>query len=90
MNFDELAHQSDADVIAALTEIPGIGPWTAEMFLILGLRRPDVLALGDAGLQRATRLLYGDDAQLEGVGQTWWPYCSVASWYLWRHLDTAR
>ena len=77
----------DADVIAALVELPGIGQWTAEMFLIFGLSRPDVLSLGDAGLQRAVRLLFGDEAKLEHMGQSWRPFCSVASWYLWRHLD---
>lgn len=87
LDFDTLLRQADDDVIAALVELPGIGRWTAEMFLIFGLRRPDVLALGDAGLQRAARLLYGEDADLERVGQSWRPYCSVASWYLWRHLD---
>jgi DNA-3-methyladenine glycosylase II len=45
------------------------------------------VVLGDAGLQRAARLLFGDDAKLERVGQSWRPFCSVASWYLWRHLD---
>lgn len=90
LNLDALMLWADEDVITALTEIPGIGRWTAEMFLIFGLRRPDVLALGDAGLQRAARLLYGADVELKGVGQAWRPYCSVASWYLWRHLDTLR
>lgn len=87
LDFGALLEQADDDVIAALVELPGIGRWTAEMFLIFGLRRPDVLALGDAGLQRAARLLYGEDADLESVGQSWRPYCSMASWYLWRHLD---
>lgn len=87
LDFDALLRQANDDVIDALVEVPGIGRWTAEMFLIFGLRRPDVLALGDAGLQRAARLLYGEDADLESVGQLWRPYCSVASWYLWRHLD---
>jgi DNA-3-methyladenine glycosylase II len=88
LNFDALIHQPDDDVIAALTELPGIGRWTAEMFLIFGLKRPDVLAVGDAGLQRAVRLLYGDAAELKIIGQVWKPYCSVASWYLWRYLDS--
>lgn len=89
LDFDALAHQPDEDVIAALVELPGIGRWTAEMFLIFGLKRPNVLALGDAGLQRAARLLYGTDAKLEALGGAWQPYRSVASWYLWRHLDAA-
>ena len=87
LNFDALLSLADKDVIAALVDLPGIGRWTAEMFLIFGLKRPDVLALGDAGLQRAARLLYGENASLESIGQRWRPYCSVASWYLWRHID---
>jgi len=87
LNLEAMQHAPDADVIAALVELPGIGQWTAEMFLIFGLCRPDVLSLGDAGLQRAARLLFGDDAALDRVGQSWRPYSSVASWYLWRHLD---
>lgn len=86
LDFDILLHQPDEDIITALTELSGIGRWTAEMFLIFGLRRPDVLALRDAGLRRSVKLLYGT-TELEQVGQAWRPYCSVASWYLWRHLD---
>lgn len=88
LNLEAMQHTPDAAVIAALVDIPGIGQWTAEMFLIFGLRRADVLSFGDAGLQRAARLLFGDDAKLEHIGQLWRPFCSVASWYLWRHLDT--
>ena len=87
LDLDAMAHQSDDEAIEALTNVPGIGRWTAEMFLIFGLKRPNVLALSDAGLRRAARLLYGQDATLEVVGKLWQPYCSVASWYLWRHLD---
>jgi len=90
LDFEALLDQSDDDVMAALTEVWGIGRWTAEMFLIFGLKRPDVLALGDGGLQRAVRLLYGDEATLEKNGQAWKPYRSVASWYLWRHLESTR
>lgn len=87
LDFNTLSRQPDDDVINALTKMPGIGRWTAEMFLIFGLKRADVLSLGDAGLQRSVRILFGDDAQLEHIGQAWRPYCSVASWYLWSHLD---
>jgi DNA-3-methyladenine glycosylase II len=87
LDFDTLWLRSDADVISALTEVPGIGPWTAEMFLIFGLKRPDVLALGDAGLQRAARQLFGAQAKLQRLGRAWAPYRSIASWYLWQHLD---
>lgn len=87
LNLEAMQEAPDADVIAALVDIPGISQWTAEMFLIFGLRRPDVLSLGDAGLQRAARLLFGDDVELDHVGQAWQPFRSVASWYLWRTLD---
>ncbi|MHB8726427.1 MAG: DNA-3-methyladenine glycosylase family protein [Casimicrobiaceae bacterium] len=87
LSFEELAGADNAAVIGALTELRGVGQWTAEMFLIFGLQRADVLALADAGLQRAVRLLYGDTKQLHLVGQCWQPYSSIASWYLWRHLD---
>jgi len=77
-------------VIAALIECPGIGSWTAEMFLIFGLKRLDVLSLGDAGLQRAARILYGDGEDgtglLASVAEVWRPYRSVASLYLWQSL----
>jgi DNA-3-methyladenine glycosylase II len=87
LDFAALRHTPDEEVIAALVELPGIGRWTAEMFLIFGLHRADVLSLGDAGLRRAVRLLFGEEAKLEIAGQAWHPYCSIASWYLWRHLD---
>jgi DNA-3-methyladenine glycosylase II len=90
IDFDDLASCSDESVITALTELPGIGRWTAEMFLIFGLKRLDVLALGDSGLRRAARMLYPDVKQaeiLEVVSEPWRPYRSVASWYLWKRLD---
>jgi DNA-3-methyladenine glycosylase II len=85
-----MADEEDDAVMQTLMELPGIGRWTAEMFLIFGLKRPDVLAVGDAGLRRAAQMLYGDKepiALLTKVGAAWSPYRSVASWYLWRHLD---
>lgn len=89
LDFDVLIRQPDEEVITALIELPGIGRWTAEMFLIFGLKRPDVLSIGDAGLQRAVRLLYGD-VKLEDIGEMWRPFRSVASWYLWQHLDSSK
>ncbi|MCX5815263.1 MAG: DNA-3-methyladenine glycosylase 2 family protein [Proteobacteria bacterium] len=90
LSFSNLESEKDDDVIAALVDCPGIGRWTAEMFLIFGLKRLDVLSLGDAGLQRAARLLYGVDKEKDGllasVADLWRPYRSVASWYLWQHL----
>lgn len=87
LDFAALRAAPDAEIVAALTALPGIGPWTAEMFLLFGLHRPDVLALGDAGLQRAARDLYGPDCDLATLGEHWRPWRSVASWHLWRHLD---
>jgi len=86
LNLTALPQMSDAEVIAALVELPGIGQWTAEMFLMFGLKRPDVLSLGDAGLQRAARMLFGEDVDLQQAGDPWRPWRSVASWYLWRAL----
>jgi DNA-3-methyladenine glycosylase II len=87
LNFEVMANAPDNEVIQLLIQIPGIGRWTAEMFLIFGLRRPNILSVGDAGLQRAVKLLFGEFATLEAVSKPWQPYRSVASWYLWRHLD---
>jgi DNA-3-methyladenine glycosylase II len=91
LSYEVLASKSDEEVVASLVQLPGIGQWTAEMFLIFGLKRPDVLALGDAGLQRAAKTLYPGMAingkALEKASERWKPYRSVASWYLWRHLD---
>jgi DNA-3-methyladenine glycosylase II len=91
LTYEALVSKSNDEVMASLMEIPGIGRWTAEMFLIFGLQRPDVLALGDAGLQRAAKMLYpkasSNGNALEKVSERWKPYRSVASWYLWRHLD---
>ena len=85
LDFEALATMEETDAVKALVALPGIGPWTAEMFLIFGLKRPDVLSVGDAGLQRASRDLYGKP--LEEIADRFRPYRSVASWYLWRHLD---
>jgi len=77
LSFDSLHEMDDEDVIAELTQVSGIGRWTAEMFLIFGLGRPNVLSASGAGLQRAARLLYGKIAMLENLGERWSPWCSV-------------
>ena len=91
LEFDEIISLGDEAVIEKLIEVPGVGRWTAEMFLLFGLKRLDVLAVGDAGLQRAARLLYGKKSTsktlLPRVAEAWRPYRSVASWYLWRSLE---
>lgn len=82
----------DEQVIAELTAVRGIGRWTAEMFLIFNLLRPDVLPLDDLGLQRAVSLGYRSGRRVSATGirriaKAWQPWRSVATWYLWRSLD---
>ena len=82
----------DEAVIAELVAVRGIGRWTAEMFLMFNLLRPDVYPLGDLGLLKAVRLTYfrGRDvplARIRKLGEQWAPWRSVATWYLWRSLD---
>ena len=71
---------------SALQGIKGIGPWTIATFRIMVLRHPDVLPLGDVGLERAVRKAYGEQATASDVSEKWRPYRSVACWYLWRTL----
>lgn len=90
----ELETLSDAEIVARLTEVRGIGEWTVQMFLMFKLGRPDVLPSGDYGVRKAFGLLYRKSARLpppsavERHGKLWAPYRTVASWYLWRRLDT--
>jgi DNA-3-methyladenine glycosylase II len=70
----------------ALAGIKGIGPWTVAVFRIMVLREPDVLPLGDVGLERAIENVYGGPQDVESLGEKWRPYRSVACWYLWRTL----
>lgn len=82
----------DEAMIAQLTQVKGIGRWTAEMFLIFHMARPDVLPLDDIGLQRAMSLNYNKGkplpkSRMHKIGNTWAPWRSVATWYMWRSLD---
>ena len=70
----------------ALAGIKGIGPWTISVFRIMVLRDPDVLPLGDVGLERAVRQVYGRPRNVERLGEKWRPFRSVACWHLWRTL----
>jgi DNA-3-methyladenine glycosylase II len=93
--LDSLGSLTDEQVIAALTNVKGIGRWTAEMFLIFRLHRPDVLPVDDLGIvkavQRAYRLrLAPTPARLTKLGESWRPYRSVACWYLWASLEPLR
>ena len=90
--FEELARLPDEAVIERLTEVKGIGVWTAHMFLIFALRRPNVLPTGDLGIRNAIRKAYGlpelpQPAEMETLSEPWRPYRTVASWYLWRSLE---
>jgi DNA-3-methyladenine glycosylase II len=92
LEFDELGALTDAEVIERLTQVKGIGVWTVHMFLIFALRRNDVLPTGDLGIRNAIRKAYGlvelpTPAEMETMAAKWRPYCSVASWYLWRSLE---
>jgi DNA-3-methyladenine glycosylase II len=83
---------SDAEIVAELTAVRGIGVWTTEMFLIFNLLRPDVFPLDDIGLQKAVALHYlsgvrPERRELARIGERWRPWRSVATWYLWRSLD---
>jgi hypothetical protein len=85
-------HMPDEEIIEELTAIRGIGRWTAEMFLIFNLQRPDVLPLDDVGLLNAISLHYfsGEPVsrfEAREVAQGWQPFRTVATWYLWRSLD---
>jgi DNA-3-methyladenine glycosylase II len=81
----------DEEVIERLTEVKGFGRWTAEMFLMFRLHRPDVLPVGDLGIVNAIQRLYRlrkrpDPKRIQKLGEAWKPYRSVASWYLWQTL----
>jgi len=93
LDLEALDALPDDEVIAQVTRVKGIGRWTAEMFLVFSLARPDVLALDDAGLLRAAgwALELGRSAtgsEMAGAGDAWKPYRSIASLYLWASLDT--
>jgi DNA-3-methyladenine glycosylase II len=87
-----LHRATDDEVIAEVTQVKGIGRWTADMLLLFCLGRPDVLPVGDLGIQNSMRLAYGLDAmpapkQMEELAEPWRPYRSAGTWYLWRRSD---
>jgi len=88
----DLEARSDAEVIATLTQVTGIGRWSAHMFLLFRLGRPDVLPDLDLGIQKAIQRAYRLRAlpspeRVRRIGAAWSPHASIASWYLWRSLD---
>jgi DNA-3-methyladenine glycosylase II len=92
IKFDQLHALSDEEVITTLTQVKGIGEWTAHMFLIFALKRPNVLPVGDYGVRAAMKKAYRlrelpNPKRMQKIARSWHPYCSVASWYMWRSLD---
>jgi DNA-3-methyladenine glycosylase II len=92
VDFARLPAMSDEEVIESLTDIKGIGVWTAHMFLLFSLRRPNVLPVGDLGVRMAIQRAYRKrkmptPKQVEQIAKGWHPYCSYAAWYLWRSLE---
>lgn len=92
LDFTRLHEMTDDEVIQHLTQVKGVGVWTAHMFLMFTLRRPDVLPTGDYGIQAAMKKHYKKrkmpkPEQMAKIARSWEPYRSVACWYLWRSLD---
>ncbi len=90
--LDEVHTWEDEAIVAALTSIKGIGPWTAEMFLIFALGRPDVLSVGDLGIRAGLKTFHGLDELpnpkvCRELAEPWRPHRTVAMWYLWRQFD---
>lgn len=90
--LDRLTALSDDEVSAALIAVKGLGRWSADMFLMFRLRRPDILPVGDLGIVRAIQRAYGlrkppTAARMEKIAEAWRPYRTVACWYLWASLD---
>ena len=92
LSLEALDSMPDEEVIGALTQVKGIGRWTAEMFLMFRLHRPDVLPVGDLGIGKAVQRAYRlrtlpSPTRLLRLGESWRPYRSVACWYLWASLS---
>jgi DNA-3-methyladenine glycosylase II len=90
--LDAIEAMDDEQVIEALTAVKGIGRWTAEMFLMFRLHRPDVLPVGDLGIVKAVQKNYRlrktpSPDRLTQIGENWRPYRSIACWYMWRSLE---
>jgi DNA-3-methyladenine glycosylase II len=92
LNMRKISTQSDEQVIEVLTDVKGIGRWTAEMFLIFSLGRLDILPVGDLGLKKGIQSMYSlkelpQKEQIEQLAESWKPYRTVATWYLWKSLQ---
>ena len=94
LDLNGLKEMDDGEVVRVLDEVKGIGPWTAHMFLLFTLGRPDVLPVDDLGIQMAVKRVYSlrklpGAKKIEEIASKWHPYCSVASLYLW-HAKNVR
>ena len=94
LELERLPELSDEEVTAQLTAIKGLGPWTADMFLMFHLGRPDILPVGDLGIRRAVQVEYRlrklpDPKRLEKIARPWRPHRTLACLYLWSSLDNA-
>ena len=92
LDFSRLQQMSDDEVIEHLTQVKGVGVWTAQMFLMFSLRRPNILPTGDFGVRTAIKKYYNKrklptPEQMEKIAKPWEPYRSIACWYLWQSLD---
>jgi DNA-3-methyladenine glycosylase II len=95
VRLSKIGRLSDEEVITELTQVKGIGRWTAQMFLIFSLGREDVFPIDDFGVRAAIGQLYGfkempPRSELIEIGQRWSPYASIGSWYCWRYLDQCK
>jgi len=93
LDFSKLHELPDDEVIKHLTQVKGVGVWTAQMFLMFTLKRPNVLPTGDFGVQMAIKRHYNKrkmpkPEQMEKIAKPWEPYRSIACWYLWKSMDT--
>ena len=91
---DEVDALSDEDIVVRLSQVKGVGPWTAQMYLMFGLGRPDVLADTDLGVQQGVAMLRGGvrpaPADLRVIAESWRPWRTIGCWYMWRAVDLAR
>jgi len=95
LNLNTINKLSDNEVINILASQKGIGKWTAEMFMIFSLGRSNILSVTDAGLLRSAQSIYNLQNKptpevFKNIATKWNPYCSIASWYLWRHIDNKK
>ncbi len=90
LRLRKFPNMSDDEIFDAITQVKGLGPWSAHMYLMFVLRRLDIFPSLDLGIQKAVHQLYGpaENLDIEAIAENWRPYRTIASWYLWRSLDS--